>query len=179
MVTRRMPTPQRHTPDPVDYLPLAHRMSRRYHRLLGPDDAYGEAALALVEATQAWKGYGVFIAWASAFITRRLVDATRARWGRNRRRQPERPLDDAGSVGTAAPGSDERLTGRGVYLLEELSKRQREVAFRHLLVGESQHELAERYGVSQPRISQILTRALAVMGHSLREQPAPVAAEVL
>lgn len=104
-----------------------------------------------------WQGYLVRI------VQRRALDLLKSAEVRHRdEREAELdaatdgidPADDAGDgIDTLV------LIERAKAALERLDPSKREIARSHLWLGQSQTEIAQRLGISQPRVSQIIQEA--------------------
>lgn len=156
---------------------VARWLARRYHVAHLADELEGAALVGLAEAHLSWKPDGgcTYTAWCTTFMVNRATDALRSWMGRNRRRlgypvKAEASIDDltdyveqllpaspsAEDVALADECDDPRLK-HVLAALVDFDLRAVEAMW-CVAHGETVQEVADRWGVTESRISQIRTR---------------------
>ena len=145
----------------LEGMDMVHRLASRYRLTsLGYEDAVGAGSLALVEAAQRFDArFGVpFLGYASMRVRGAMADAFRA-GGRGARAEQEVPCDPGDLcevVDRRAHGHEARLDV--LAAVAGLRRRLRAVLVRHAC-GVPHRQIADELGVSESRVSQLLTLA--------------------
>ncbi len=147
----------------LEALPMVRRMASRYRRTpLGVEDAVGVGALALVEAGRRYDpGRGVpFAGFAFRRVRGALTDACTAGAGTRRCRPDEEVLWDPDLFREIGDLRSSHPDGRLDILsaLAGLRYRLRTILVRHAC-GVPHRKIAEDLGVTESRVSQLLTTA--------------------
>ncbi len=173
------------------YLPLVRRVVRQLARRLPAnvqrDDLLAAGAFGLVDSLRRNGGDGgvAFEWYARTRIRGAIFDELRSQDWLSRRARAAGSVfvsfeDVAGDDEACLAGADdpsEAFESRSLCralarALQQLSERERTVVARHYLEGSRLKDIGAELGVSEPRISQILARALERLREILRADPA-------
>jgi RNA polymerase sigma factor for flagellar operon FliA len=172
------------------YLPLVRRVVRQLARRLPPnvqrDDLLSAGTCGLVDSLRRNGGdQGAAFEWyARTRIKGAIVDELRSQDWLSRRARAAGvfvSFEDVASEDAAnfagADDPSEAIESRSLCralarALQQLSERERTVVARHYLEGSRLKDIGAELGVSEPRISQILARALARLREILHGETA-------
>lgn len=155
-----------------DHLYIVRRIvgyfARKYHRFVNYDELYQWGLIGLWDACRRWKGdEHEFLHYVGRRIKGQIIDELRRHQLSSRRRgsTPARhrlflDIDEVDPIRDGASLSDElvhtrEVLNRLVGKLRVLTPKERQVFELHYISGLNAVEVAERIGISEPRVAQL------------------------